>query len=113
MSIAGLAIDGLWRGPPPPRRPPNNLCGTEERLSMAGQYITPPDCPEIYPPPPGPIMVRDITLHSFTMTFPPPPPGMSSIYPFGALADLFVSWDGGQTFMPFTLKTAVEGGDFV
>ena len=93
----------LVGGAPPNEFPTNTL------PPLAGQYITPPDWPQFYPPPLGPIIViQDITLHSFTMTFPPPPPGMSSNYHFGALADLFVSWDGGLTFMPFTASAQVQ-----
>jgi hypothetical protein len=76
---------------------------------LAGQYITPPGWPEFYLQLLGPsIAIRDITLHSFTKTFPPPPPGMSSTNNFGALADLFVSWDGGHTFMSFTAPAQVQ-----
>jgi hypothetical protein len=76
---------------------------------LAGQYITPPGWPVFYLQWLGPsIAIRDITLHSFTMTFPPPPPGKSATYVFGASADLFVSWDGGHTFLPFTAPAQVQ-----
>jgi len=88
--------------------PPNGF-PTESLPPLAGQYITPSGWPEFYLQLLGPsIAIRDITLHSFTKTFPPPPPGMSSTNNFGALADLFVSWDGGHTFMPFTAPAQIQ-----
>jgi autotransporter-associated beta strand protein len=98
-SIPLLLVGGM----PPNEFPANTL------PPPAGQYITPPGWPDFYQQPAGPIIaIRDITLHSFTMTFPPPPPGMSSTYHFSALADLFVSWDGGNTFLPFTASAQVQ-----
>jgi hypothetical protein len=93
----------LVGGAPPNGFPTNSL------PPPAGQYVTPPGWPEFYPQQGGPIIaIQNITLRSFTMTFPPPPPGMSSTYNFSALADLFVSWDGGHTWMPFTAPAQVQ-----
>ena len=93
----------LVGGTPPNRFPADTL------PPLAGQYITPPDWPQFYPQPVGPIIaIREITLHGFTMTSPPPPPGMSATYHFGAQAELFVSWDGGHIFLPFTAPAQVQ-----
>ena len=88
--------------------PPNGF-PTDSLPPAAGQYVTPPGWPEFYLQPAGPIIViQNITLHSFTVGSPPPSPGQSRTYHFGALADLFVSWDGGNTFMPFTAPAQVQ-----
>jgi len=91
--------------------PPNGF-STDSLPPLAGQYLTPPGWPQFYQPLLGPgitsIVIRDLTLHSFTMTFPPPPPGISSTNSLGATANLFVSRDGGQTFSPLTAHAQVK-----
>jgi hypothetical protein len=92
--------------------PPNGF-STDSLPPPAGQYISPPGWPEFYQQLLGPgtapgIAISNIMLHSFTMTFPPPPPGTSSTNSFGATADLFVSQDGGHTFSFCTAPAQVK-----
>ena len=88
--------------------PPNGF-STDSLPPLAGQYITPPGWTEFYLQLVGPgIAISNITLFSFTMTFPPPLPGMSTTNNFGAQADLFVSRDGGHTFSFCTAPAQVR-----
>jgi len=70
----------------------------------AGQYISPPDWPEVYP---QGIVIKNLTLHSFTATFPPPPPGQTTTLTFGATVDLWMSSDGRHLFLQYTAPCQV------
>ena len=61
----------------------------------AGHYVSPPEWPELYP---QGAVIKNLTLQGFTATFPPPAPGQTLIYHFGAALDLWVSFDGGHLF---------------
>ena len=71
----------------------------------AGQYISPPEWPALYP---QGVVIKHLTLHSFTAAFPPPAPAQTVIYHLGATVDLWVSFDGGHTFRPVTAPVQVK-----
>jgi autotransporter-associated beta strand protein len=72
---------------------------------LAGQYVSPPEWPELYP---QGVIIKNLTLYSFTATFPLPPPGMSTTNGFGSVVDLSMSLDGGNTFVPYTAPGQVK-----
>lgn len=71
---------------------------------LAGQYISPPEWPELYPQ--GAI-IKDLTIHTFDGTCPPPAPGENAVCSFRATADLWVSFDGGLVFLPYSTPCRV------
>ncbi|HOC57374.1 MAG TPA: Ig-like domain repeat protein [Verrucomicrobiota bacterium] len=83
---------------------PLNQFPNENLPPLAGQYISPPEWPELYPP--G-VLIKNLTLHGFTDTFPPPAPGEVVDYHFQAVLDFWVSLDGGQLFQPYSVPAKV------
>ena len=84
---------------------PLNEFPAETLPPLAGQYVSPPEWPELYP---QGVIIKNLTLHSFSGTFPPPPPGVNKVLAFSAHAELWISADGGQTFLPFTAPAQVQ-----
>ncbi len=83
---------------------PLNQFQNENLPPLAGQYISPPEWPELYPP--G-VLIKNLTLHGFTDTFPPPAPGEVLQYHFEAMLDFQVSFDGGHLFQPFSVPAKI------
>jgi hypothetical protein len=70
---------------------------------LGGEYVSPAGWAALYYPP-G-VMVKDVVLSNFSLTFPPPPPGpgTSVIHSFSEQVDGMFSVNGGATYESFVL----------
>ena len=53
------------------------------------------------------IILKNVVLRSFTLSFPPPLPGGSDTHTFGSTVDMMMSMDGGLTFNPATAPATI------
>ena len=83
---------------------PLNQFPNENLPPLFGQYVSPPEWLELYPP--G-VLIKNLTLHGFNDTFPPPAPGEVVDYHFQAVLDFWISLDGGQLFQPYSVPAKV------
>jgi hypothetical protein len=68
-----------------------------------GAYVSPPGYQSLYP---AGIYVANVTHDNFTVSFPPPAPGMHDVHNFPSQIDCFVSFDG-VNYSPFSTSASV------
>jgi len=77
---------------------PLNEFPTNTLPPLAGQYITPPGWPELYP---LGVVIKNLTLRDFDHTFPPPAPGQTIGITCKATLDFWGSTDGGLLWQEY------------